>query len=166
MSSHMAEMTLTTGETVLLDDEDLRRLGRLSWRAAYIDGTVYVRSTSSKGHLYLHHAIMAPPPGMYVHFKNANRLDFRRESLMVSPYKGRGPHRRRWAKGGKFAGVKQAKSGKWEALGSLHGNAKRIGTFATEIEAATAYDEWMATLFGDAYRINSKLIEASRREDL
>ncbi|MTW28615.1 hypothetical protein GM527_14040, partial [Streptococcus pneumoniae] len=45
---------------------------------------------------------------------------------------------------------------KWRAQGTEAGKPKHIGLFETEIEAATAYDSWAKSTFGEFASLNFK----------
>jgi len=81
------------GETVLIDRDDLERLRALGVKAFYLsekDGYRYVRgggSGSSGGQLTVARIILNAGKGEVVHYRNHNRLDLRRENLIM----GEGP---------------------------------------------------------------------------
>jgi HNH endonuclease/AP2 domain len=74
----------TSGESVLVDDEDFDYLNQWKW---HISTKRYAgRMTKVNGKrtgMYMHRIIMNPPKGMVVDHINHNRLDNRRSNLRV-----------------------------------------------------------------------------------
>ena len=99
----------------------------------------------------LHRLIMRSPEGMDVHHRNENKLDNRRENLEV--IKEEIHKQRHRIKNSKFGFVKR-KSKKYTANKDSLSHNFNIGTFATEEEAALAYD-WAARIFyGPGAQVN------------
>lgn len=75
MPVHLIE--LAQGETAYIDEADLSKIAAFSWwinKGGYVCGT---------GNRYLHRMVLDAPKGSCVSFANGNRLDCRRENLIL-----------------------------------------------------------------------------------
>src|SRR5262245_56759924 len=85
----MRELLLSQGQVALVDDADFPLLSDCRWcyRAERGGRQGYaVRHVKIEGKdrlCYLHRQIMQPPAGMEVIFRNGDRLDCRRDNLLV-----------------------------------------------------------------------------------
>lgn len=162
------EIPVSRGPVALVDDEDYERLCQYRWRKVGYDTdlTNYAqgRQRNSKPpykNVRMHRLLMDPPAGMQVDHINGNGLDNRKANLRVccqsenrrniSKYRtssGRAPS-------SKYKGVSWDKwARKWQAYTTIDGKMMWLGRFATEGEAALAYNEAAAALHGDFARLN------------
>lgn len=82
----MAEIVLSDGTFVLVDQEDADRYGSQKWfPSRQPDGRVYAQThrmvDGRKGKVSLHRLILGEPAGLYVDHVNRNTLDCRRTNL-------------------------------------------------------------------------------------
>lgn len=127
---------LTRGLTAICDEADHAIVcGRL-WAAAWRHGLWY----AADGRGYMHRAIMATPSGSEADHLNGDGLDNRRANLRNCDHveNMRNWHRAR-GKSSRYRGV-YFRSGRWSAQIYLHSRTVVVGSFATEEEAAAAYD--------------------------
>ncbi len=63
---------------------------------------------------------------------------------------------KRKGKASTFRGVTRSGVSRWRAMGTVNHNKTHIGCFATEVEAARAYDEWAKANHGEFASLNFK----------
>ncbi len=144
-------LDLGGGRVVILDAEDgpwAEGLG-LWW-----DG-VYPKCDAGRLHVLLYERLHGEvPEGLFVDHIDGDRLNARRGNLRaVTPMQNAANAA---ARGGvsRYRGVHRAASGKWVAQISKDGVRECLGTFASEIEAAAAYDEAAKRIHGEFARLN------------
>ena len=144
----MQQIPLSQGKIAILDDDDFARVGNVHWcYRAERDGkpgyaTRHAKIDGKTKTFYLHREIMNPPPGHEVVFRNHDRLDCRRENLLVLPIKeARRHHRvRRDCQTGHKGVRYNPRPRTWSADIFVKGHMIRLGTFETEAIATRAYD--------------------------
>ncbi len=126
------QIQLTHGKVALVDTDDLVLVESRTWRASLLNGRWYVVS----GHqLMLHRFLLDPPPCTPVAFVNGDALDCRRANLRLrrgSPAAPTGEHR--------YVGVRPLATGRFTAYVTYRGQNHYLGQFATERDAALAYN--------------------------
>jgi hypothetical protein len=87
-------IALKDGRQVLVDEATHSRFGRLKW---HTDSAGYVVRDGEKigqeGIVFLHRLVVGAQPGHRVRFKNQNRLDCRRQNLILVTQRQRRPER-------------------------------------------------------------------------
>lgn len=150
---------LTRGFVTLVSPEDAGFLD-LKWHAFVNQaGNVYASRRSRRGlNGYLHRKIAGSTSGEVDH-KNHNGLDNRRQNLRPATKSQNAANRKRLRANSvsSFRGVRHAKRKlrkPWTAAITCHKKQIWIGYFATEIEAAAAYDRKALELFGSYAFLN------------
>jgi hypothetical protein len=139
----MRQINLNLGRIVIMDDEDFDRFADYHWyykperngkqgyamRHVRVDGKVETE--------YLHRAIMIPPAGHEVIFKNYDRVDCRRENLaVVTKEEARRHHRVRSDSKSGVKGVRHNPEGDtWSAFTYRDGHYHSLGAFFSKKEA-------------------------------
>lgn len=152
------EIPLTQGHVAIVDDEDYDRVAVFKWAVQrspqgllYGTRSVY-RKSRIPGRMQLHRFVLDAPAGAWVDHRNGNGLDCTRGNLrLATPSQNQfntGPRR-----GRRFKGISQHK-GRWMAEIKANGVRKYIGRYATEEEAARAYDAVAVVLQGEFARLN------------
>lgn len=164
------EIPLTQGKVAIVDDADYEWLNQLTWR---LDRQGYaVRSVrSKKGSVqpqYMHRIVLQEPhdgvsgqihPKCIVDHADGNPLNNQRSNLRIcSPAesnqnRGRHSHKTSSVYKGVFREKKQI-SKPWRTLIAIDGKLTHIGYFATEIEAAKAYNDAAIKHHGEFARLN------------
>lgn len=150
------------GGVTVIDRADLPVLLLHRWRVSTSGyASRSVRDAGSKRILYLHRAITAAPAGREVDHANGDKLDNRRANLRVCTASENQRNKRKPAEfrgapvSSPYKGVWWSESNRgWCAM--IRVNRKRIylGTFASDIEAAAAYDRVAEREFGAFARLN------------
>ena len=160
------EVALIDGRKMLVDAADYE--SEISYRgvAFRIESTQW--RLNGKGYRYdyamawlrrvkimLHRALLNAPTGVFVDHRNGNTLDNRRINLRTCTHAENNRNSRgfgRWMKGVSLDA--RMASRPWRAGIKYEGRQITIGYFATEIEAALAYDAKARELFGEFARLN------------
>jgi hypothetical protein len=163
-------LRLTRGKFALVDADLFDTLNRRRWRwNADGKSSGHVMSGSRDTFVYLHHVVLGMRSGVVVDHRNNDGLDCRRENLRVASIQGNGANR------GKFLGSRgrrftsrykgvinrskhlSAGADPWLARIRVDGQLIHLGRFATEHEAALAYDRAAVQHFGEFAKTNFPL---------
>ena len=135
------------GSEILISPEDLELVSKHTW---HITQRGYVRTQTKRvngiqTHIMLHRLISKPNKGQIVDHINRIKTDNRRENLrLVEPLVNCLNRIPKVNGKSKFKGVAKQKN-KWQ----VYVNGKYIGIFATEEDAAMAYDASVVKVFGE-----------------
>ena len=168
----MQQITLACGNSILVDDGDVSLVERYKWRLR--EGSGKNKSYVTRGGrnadgklstIYLHREIMAALPGDVVDHINGDTLDMRRCNLRTTTDAGNAINQRKKSRNNKglavssrFKGVsidRRSQKRPWQVKIRIPGShRKHLGCFASEIEAAFAYDMASLDVHGDIGRRN------------
>ncbi len=163
METESAIINLGRGHKAIVDMEDLPRLSRKRWCAKKRHNThyaIYTLKGEQRGQIrYMHHLIMGKTPeGMEVDHRNGNGLDNRKSNLRFCTHKENSRSRRKVdpKASSRYKGVTWESSRKeWHVrITGIDGQRIFLGRFNSELDAARAYDEKAAELFGDFAVLN------------
>jgi hypothetical protein len=143
------------GEAVV-DDVDYESLSKFKWFHWKCAGRIEVCRNNpgyGNGTVTMRRQLLELPVRHNIAFINGDRLDHRRENLIVVPHGG-GKLLAKKREGG-FFGVYARKNGRFYASKRLpDGTLKHIGSFDDEGDAAAAYDLFAVRHFGRAAVLN------------
>jgi len=135
-------LPLSQGKVVIIDFDDMEKVGRVKWSAANYRGRWYAERGRGNNRKRLHREVLDAPAGSRGDHKNGNGLDNRRENLRVRDQRGnaRAFQRKRSGTSSQYRGVSWFR-GKWAARIGLPGSKKLfLGYHSSEETAARIYD--------------------------
>jgi hypothetical protein len=157
----MKEIELTNGGKTLVDDEDFDELNKHKWFSHKEGNTSYAWRHEKKGvrqygKVKMHRQILNPKITESVDHINGNGLDNRRSNIRICTVQENQMNRQKhhnYSSG--FKGVSfHRKNKKWRATINRDGKQISAGCYATEEEAAIAYNKKSFELFGEFARPN------------
>jgi len=165
----MREIALTRGKRAMVDDDIYHLLANVPFHAMEVKGRFYARSNRTllegKPNTYLHWIVIAPSfhKSFQIKFKDGNTLNCQRDNLTYvekstnTQLTSKGQKSR--VKKSKYLGVarcmgERLKAEAWQARTRFKGENIYIGRFATEEEAAIAYNKKMIELHGPNCKLN------------
>ncbi|WP_254512491.1 HNH endonuclease [Anatilimnocola floriformis] len=151
---------LTKGEIAVVDrwmHDALVAMG--SW---YSDCGYAVRRAGGRRTQYMHREVLILAghdiTGLEVDHWNGDPSDNRQCNLRPATPRQNCANRRQHSRASEYQGVYQHKdTGRWQARYKLKGQGRSLGCFATEEEAALAYDVKMLEFHGHWYKPNFPL---------
>lgn len=149
----MKEIPLTQGYISLVDDEDYPQLIVHRWQ--YLHGYAVRGYRDQK--IYMHRVVLNAPKGLRVDHINRNPLDNRKTNLRLATVQENSrnisgyPLKRK----SQYKGVTWHKQvQKWQAQIKTGKEQIYLGLFASESDAARAYDAMARELFGEFAYLN------------
>ena len=147
------------GRVALIDDEDYELVSRYRWnlrhkpRSTNFYAQANISRAVGRGTIKMHCLIMGQPG---IDHRNGNGLDNRRSNLRAAtPGQNNANSRPRSNCTSPYKGVYwNADRGKWQAQISVGGRSTNLGRFASEEEAARAYDAAAIAAWGEYARPN------------
>jgi len=153
----MAELLLTRGYTVVVDDVDAASLS--AWKWTYLPGKKtgyavrYVLVAGKRKVIYMHRQLLNAPDGVQVDHRDNNGLNNQRGNLrLATSQQNRANEQRRSAE--RYKGVRVRPSGRFEAYIKINRKIQHLGTFDVAEDAARAYDAKAVELFGQFAKTN------------
>lgn len=177
----MKKIALENGGYALVDNADYKKVMRYTWRWYKKHKVIYIRSVQSP-QVYMHQIVL-PHGGAHTDHKNGDATDNRRRNLRPATVKenvrNSTKHGMRGGKptSSKYKGVyidrrKRPLSKPWMARICVDRVSRNLGRYATQEEAAKAYDIGAREHFGEFARLNfprkgeqGVLDEARRKRD-
>ncbi len=146
---------LTRGKYAMVDAADYPWLSEYKWHVV-APGKEYAGRKQQGKTVYMHREIMQPPLGMMVDHIDGNSLNNCRRNLRNCTNQQNMQNIRKSPRvGSRYKGVYYDKRRRTFSAKICHnGKSYHLGTFATEIEAARAYDRKALELFGEFARLN------------
>lgn len=157
-----ASLYVGGGQFAICDWADWPSVRGYWWRLSSIKSNLkYAQAHSShntkmRHRITMHGLIMSPPPGLAVDHVNGNGLDNRRSNLRLATHQ-----QNTWNQSGHggtsaFKGVSFREDTKvWRAYITVDGNRQWLGSFASEVDAARAYNFAAKEAFGEYANINN-----------
>jgi hypothetical protein len=154
------EIPLTKGAVAIVDDADYERMTTHRWcltSSGYARRSINPARGKPYQHEFMHRVIAGAPKGTVVDHINGNKLDNRRENLRICS-----AAENRWnrpkpqcASRSQYKGVHFIPtSDRWRAAIYVKHKKHNLGTFATELDAAQAYDRAAKELHGQFAVLN------------
>lgn len=161
-----ASLILPSGHVLLFDEQDRSIVDQYLWyaipfgRIRYAKGRLKSKERKSNYGFdaYLHRLLLNPPKGLVVDHRNHNGLDNRRANLRLCTRQENTANQAKRSReaSSRFKGVNCRTPGRWIAQIAVKQQRKYLGTFATEEDAARAYDRAAREHFGEFAYLNFK----------
>lgn len=150
------KLPLTNGGFALVDEEDFLRFSRRSWRtnrAGYARATTTVgrkaeRKTAS---FLLHRLVLGASPGQWIDHINRDKLDNRRANLRLATVSQNTANHPGYGHSSRYKGVTWNKRARRWQVAVQH---RYVGVFASEEDAARAYDRAALAAYGEFAFLN------------
>lgn len=153
--SKVCKIALTQGYFATVDADDYEELNRYKWHVKVKSNGRYAYRTQGRKEIAMHRQILNAPPGMYCDHINHNDLDNRRANLRLCTKKQNAYNRKPLERTSKYKGVSWDRHRRrWRADIEHNGRLIHIGYFDYEADAAIAYDDYAAELFGEFAYLN------------
>jgi len=157
-----ATITLTQGRVAIVDEADHEWLSQWKWCATTRGRNgelVAIRNVWERGQhsmILMHRALLDAPEGMLVDHINHDPLDNRRSNLRLCTQTENLANQRKTRGSSAFKGVYWDRSRQaWAAQIGRHGTPGAfLGRFASELDAAEAYDAAAAERWGEFALLN------------
>lgn len=148
---------LLSGETVLLDEEDLPKFALAQWEYRRTgrpgpQSKKYVMAVGLGVPVYLHRVVMDSPKGLLVDHRDGDTLNCARANLRAATRLQNSFNKRSKPEAGssQYRGVSWCRKGKkWLATIRANETTYRLGLFERETDAARKYDDASHVLHGE-----------------
>lgn len=148
-------MRTVCGSSVLIDVNDVQKVYAFAWTTRGSSGGRYVYTGSGGRPIYMHRLILGAKEGQYVDHVDHDTLDNRRANLRLCSQSENARNMVRHVTAtSQFKGVSICKqTSRWVA--TIHTPRKvHLGYFASEFDAAVAYDAAARRMFGSFAQCN------------
>lgn len=144
-------------QSIIVDDRDANIVRKHVWFAHWSTNTYYARrrlqtEEGKNKYIFLHNQLMQPPKGKYVDHADRNGLNCTRENMRIAT-KGQNAHNTLYKNRTGYRGVEKLKTC-YRATIMVSGYKQFLGTFATDVEAAQAYDDACKASYGEFAVLN------------
>jgi len=150
----MREIPLSRGKVALVDDADYARLSAVKW---YFDGR-YAKRRCGQTSVYMHREVLSLQPGQCVDHIDGdplnNRLANLRSATPLENMRNRRANAGKAQKGVTYEAAHRPRSRPWRARIRVNGRYAYLGHFASDTQAAAAYDAAAMHHFGEFARTN------------
>ena len=163
----MKQIPLTQGLYAVVDDDDFEELNRHKWTARRNrpGGVTYAargrKASDPPGaqQVRMHRAVMGDPQrGLEIDHINGNGLDNRKSNLRFTDAALNRANSRKFRNSkNRYKGVRKTTSGRWQALVTINHKQIHIGTYDDPLDAARAFDAWVALNRGGQGSTNQSL---------
>lgn len=153
-----AKVELTQGLFATVDAEDVEAVSRFKWHVSVcVRGHRYAKAYDKAVPIVMHRLLTKAPDGMVVDHIDGDGLNNRRANIRVCTQSQnimnrRGLEHRLGVKGLRL----DSRTGRWGAGVTVAGKRTWLGTFKTEAEARSAYNEAIQRLHGEFAVLNEK----------
>lgn len=153
------QLTTTNGFKFTIDDSDYPLLKNYTYYALLTCGKRYVRlyNRITKQYTFLHRLLTGAPRGMVVDHVNHSTLDNRRSNLRLctaSQNMANGLCHKDNTSSYKGVSLMRGRTRQWRARICVEGKNRLLGYYATEHEAALAYNKAARESFGEYALLN------------
>lgn len=153
----MRQIPLSNGrDFAVVSDEEFSVLSAFRWHR-HTAGYAYraVKKAGKQTNYLMHRDVLGAKSGQIVDHINGDPLDNRRQNLRFATHSQNCMNAAAIRKTSDFRGVSwHSCRKKWRAVIKRDGRAKHIGYFASETQAAAAYDRAAAVMHGEFARTN------------
>lgn len=145
---------LTRGMCTCINLADWNKVKSIRWHTRGKRGLFYAANGGKKG-ILLHNFILSTPENFEGEHKDRNGLHNLRSNLRAATHAQNSRNRSGWSRKTLYKGVYKTRFGKFQSFIRSEGRGIHLGNFASEQEAAKAYDVKAKELFGEFARLNS-----------
>ncbi len=151
----VCKIPLTRGYFAIVDADDYERLNQYKWHVKVKSNGHYAYRTQGRKKIAMHRQILNAPPDMYCDHINHNGLDNRKANLRLCTPQQNAYNRKPLDRTSRYKGVFwNSEMRKWRTEIKHNSQTIFIGYFDYEADAAIAYDDWAAELFGEFAYLN------------
>ncbi len=155
--SKVCKIPLTQGYFAIVDADDYEYLSQYKWHVKIKGNRRYAYRTQGGKCIAMHRQILNAPPGMHCDHINHDGLDNRRANLRLCTPQQNACNRKPLERTSRYKGVFWCYEKKrWRAEIRHNGRLIHIGYFDYEADAAIAYDDYAAELFGEFAWLNHR----------
>ena len=155
-------INLGEGRFTIVDPLVFYRLNHFHWYAEGQGKHIYavrniIKPNCRATTMRLNRVIMDAPPGLLVDHRNGVSLDNRRSNLRLATHAENACNRPkiRSKTSSRYIGVYfEKRTGRWTSKIRIHGKRLWLGRFASELDAAHAYDKAAMKYHGEFARLN------------
>lgn len=158
------QIPLLRGGFALVDSSDADLVNQYRWRRHPSRASVYAISYIDGRNVLMHRLLLDLPVGSYIDHINRDGLDNQRSNFRLCSVAENARNRAKSARrkySSRFKGVSYfAQAGVWRAAICKANEQHHLGQFATEADAAHAYDDAARRLFGEFAVLNFPTMSA------